>query len=312
MDAAQLVPLSLRGTVFIRKNGAMTKGDHRSYRVPAITCDAYLEGVAEALDQVPEPGEWLRRQSVAASREHQQTIELPEHVGGAADLVRHALALSAKNFPLCRALMELVEQVLGLAPQVQRMQQELVRNLEARAAAEALIGRPQFDVSPLWTRTLLLKIRTKRGELIVTVQQRVAVIGEWQRDEPRSGEPASDLTEYDCVVEFGPGRAGRKCDWPISVGTRERVKPRPCVKHRGTRVVRHECRPSRILQRVETVNAETAFPVQFGAPTLTNSPIWSTIRRCWSGLNPGNIGSERISAAARSLTGSDPGPGLHS
>ena len=196
----------------------MTKSDHRSYRLPTITRDAYVQGVTEALDQIPEPGEWLRRQAVAASRENQQTIELPEHVRGAADLVLHTLAVSAKNLPLCRALMELVEQVLGLAPQVQRMQQELVGNLEPRTAAQTLIRRPQFDVSPLCTRALFLKIRTKRGELIVTVQQRVAVIGEWQRDEPRSGEPALDLTEYDRVAEFRTGRAGRKCDRLIPVG----------------------------------------------------------------------------------------------
>jgi predicted hydrolase (HD superfamily) len=93
--------------------------------------DAYVQGVTEAFNEIPEPGEWLRRQAVAASRQSEQAIELAEHVRAATELVVHTLAVSAKNLPLSRALMEPVEQVLGFASQVQRMQQELVGYSEA-------------------------------------------------------------------------------------------------------------------------------------------------------------------------------------
>jgi hypothetical protein len=77
------------------------------------------------------------------------------------------------------------------------VKQELVGDVTQTVAKPSSEGA-QLDVLP--SAREFFPVRTNRGELVEVVQQGVAVIRERQRDEPRSSEPALNLTEYNCVT----------------------------------------------------------------------------------------------------------------
>src|SRR5437899_13036564 len=81
------------------------------------------------------------------------------------------------------------------------------------------------------------------------------------------------------------------------------------------------CHVARVLEQVsgsELGHAEPDGTVvwMFALETVIGTPtdrlMASATRCCWSPVNPGNIGSDRISLATRSVTGKLPAPYPHS
>src|SRR2546422_10887774 len=73
---------------------------------------------------------------------------------------------------------------------------------ERSSRGQAQTPRPNLDVLPLSLLGLLLHVVKYRFEVFWTVHQRLAMIGERQRDQPAPSQKTVDLAEHHTAAQF--------------------------------------------------------------------------------------------------------------
>ena len=134
--------------------------------------------------------------------------------------------------------------------------------------------------------------QVRRDRVLVRglLDQGLAVIGERQRNQPSSRQPAPDLTENDGIAQPIGGRRCRVGDRHISVRAAQRVQPLMSVKHGRERMFADKGRPPAIRQWIEGVNIHAersnppVVPVVEAAAADDGSGI---VRRTYSAISRG-------------------------
>jgi len=174
---------------------------------------------------------------VTAPRKKQEIIKFVKERIGAAFLIGKALALSALNFPLYAALVEIVEQGVQIRPEIQHLQRiRFGPGQITRACGGIRAQRAELNVFPPGERSRGPDGMNQFGQFL-GIGERLAVIRKWQRDKASTADPATYATKDDAVRELVGRRRGGVNDGFIAVRAAQSVKPRSTVEDRSMRMM---------------------------------------------------------------------------
>jgi hypothetical protein len=97
--------------------------------------------------------------------------------------------------------------------------------------SEIPADRSEFEISQIFVFRASLQIANQEGQVVLGVAQGLTMIGERQRHQPASGNPAMDSAENHSIAQLIGGRGGRKNNRLVCVSPPQRIQPAYTVKH---------------------------------------------------------------------------------
>src|SRR5258708_39084253 len=91
--------------------------------------------------------------------------------------------------------------------------------------AQIPLDGANFDVFPFLGRQIRLQRTNQEQQFCARVEQRLAMIGKWERDKPSPCNPTINVAADQPIFQFGRWRGSRERDGLISVGVLQCLKP---------------------------------------------------------------------------------------
>src|SRR5690349_18324045 len=186
---AEIVPASVGAAVLVDHRLAVADREDARHGPPVLGRDADAGALSEALHHVLQPRPRRRRHAMALSCQAHQRVQMVDEALTAAGLVRESLAFGAANLALHAVAMEAAHERRRLGPDVEPVPGPLARRLEWRRGRR--LGGAQLDVTPRRRPTALVQEPAKLVDVVGVLRERLTVIRERQRYEPRPGQPAA-------------------------------------------------------------------------------------------------------------------------
>jgi hypothetical protein len=133
---------------------------------------------------------------------HQKAVELLQQWLRSTLFVGQAFPLSAPNLPANAVFVESPEKILQAGLQVQPVQAEALGLAQAWETAKIYIDWPHLDVLPSIAFPTVTQRPPNAAEFFGAVNQWLAMVGEWQGDEPTTRELTIDAASNDTVGQL--------------------------------------------------------------------------------------------------------------
>jgi hypothetical protein len=136
-------------SIFVHHGAAMTEREDRRDGYVVFANQPDLHVGTHAVNQVPEPGAWLREKLMTPSGDHEQAVEVVEKTRGAAFLVGELLTLGSPDAALEAILVQAAEELLDRRCQVESMKTEGLAGPQRTIRLHLPGNGPKLDVFPL-------------------------------------------------------------------------------------------------------------------------------------------------------------------
>lgn len=165
----------------------------------SLKCNPNLKSILKRCDQISKPQEWLRRNAMAPPRQNKQRIKCFEQGIRRALLKTEVFSFRSPNFSLRRVLMEITEKGVQARSEIELMMEILFGGLKVGIATTQGMERAHFKISSSLVKRLSPKRRKHLLQHMRIIDQRIAMIGERQRNHPTTGQPTVYFTQHDCI-----------------------------------------------------------------------------------------------------------------
>src|SRR5262245_7938206 len=181
-------------------------------------------------------------------------IQLPEQRLAAPLFVPQSLALRPPDSSLNRVGVKRAPELVRASLEIEPMQIVAVRGLKRRGDRRGKGRRSQLGVLPSASYAVLLDAVEQRSKLLEVVDKWITVVGERQRHQTISGEPAANTAHDDRIPQRLGRPTRRERDGDETVAALKTPKPSRRMEDRPIAVSTDELVPARVGQRVERVN----------------------------------------------------------
>ena len=129
--------------------------------------------------------------------------KLAQQFFGSSRLICQLLALGPFDFPAYATVMETAINRVQLGPEINLVKSKLVADGELSCGAGYNLSRyrSELDVFPA-LRTASMKKRLQNNIKLRTINQRLTMIGERNRNQPPARQPTLNPAEYDSVRQI--------------------------------------------------------------------------------------------------------------
>ena len=143
-----VVEPSIRAAVLVDHGVLIRQCDNRGDRLAILGCQTNLQSLPNALRQIAEPPERLRRKLMPTPGQQHQVIELPEQCLRSSLLVDQPLLLGPPDLPLDGVLLETAKDRIRVLLEVQLVKIVGLAGLKLSGSETEGITVPRADLNP--------------------------------------------------------------------------------------------------------------------------------------------------------------------